>query len=198
MSRAPPCCARTFPFLHVVPRGTGLRLNPSSLMAPRRRAETPGSQGRGALRTLGCAGAALVPWHAAGHGGGWWSCCQCHLAACCRILLFPCSALGPPRRGHAPLHQLLRGVRGRGLLDLAPSLAEPSSASEETLSAAIWLPCAEGCPVGQAESTGPQQHLSLTPGRTDRQKLSLPSVSTFSQAPAPASSSWPPSVGFYT
>ncbi|KAM9282572.1 large ribosomal subunit protein mL43 isoform 2-T2 [Cariama cristata] len=63
---------------------------------------------------------------------------------------------------------------------------------------AVQLPCAEGRPAGQAESMHPQQRLSLTPGWTDGQKLSLPPVSTFSQLPAPACSSWPPSVGFYT
>ena len=39
--------------------------------------------------------------------------------------------------------------------------------------------------------------VSLLPGWTDRHKPSLP-MSTVSRAPAPASSSWLPSVGFYT
>lgn len=96
----------------------------------------------------------------------------------------------PAPRWEGTLHP----VKGAGTL----SSPQPHSRLLTHLSAAVQLPCAEGCPAGQARVHA-STTASLTPGRTDRQKLSLPTlVSTFSQAPAPASSSWPPLVGFYT
>lgn len=75
-------------------------------------------------------------------------------------------------------------------------MRQPPSLLFTNLSAAIQLLCAKGRPAGLAKSTRPQQCLSHA--WTNRQKLSLPMVSTFSQVPAPVSSSWPPSVSFYT
>lgn len=163
LSRAPPHCVRTLPLPHV-PQGTGLCLTPSSPMAPCRRAEMwcPGLWGHYGHRGVGggcecCTGPSSCC--------GAWQWLPVHLAACCCILLFPCSALerggralsglealgvpppqgtspefhlGPPCRGHVLLHQLLWGIRGHGLLALAQSLAELSSPGEETLGGQMW------------------------------------------------------------
>lgn len=98
----------------------------------------------------------------------------------------------------SPQHEMPRARKGPRTLQEAQAprgSPQPPSPFLTHLSAAVRLPGAEGCPAGQAESTC-SQHLSCLDGQTDRN--SLPLVSTFSQAPAPASSLWPPSVGFYT
>ena len=105
MSRAPPpCYARMFLLPRVVPWRTGLCLNPSSSTAPRRRAETHGAQGRGGTADVDV-GAVLVPSHAAEHGGGCRSCCQCILlptAASCSSPAAPWGEGAEPVRVRVP------------------------------------------------------------------------------------------------
>lgn len=190
-----PHCVRTFPCPRIFPWVTGLCLNSSSPTALHRRAETCCAWShRG---TADIRGMWMTCWSLVMLQGTLVAASPAASASCCVLLHpVPCGLFWALRSGHMPLHQLLQGVQDISSSPCLLCLAKPSSPREETLSAAIQLLCAKGHPAGLAKSTHPQQRLSHT--WVNRQNSPFPMVSTFSQVPAPVSSSWPPSVSFYT
>lgn len=194
----PPHCVRMFLRPHVVPRGTGLCLNPRSPRAPRRRAETGGARSRGGTADIG--GMWVLRWSLATLQGTAVAAHPAASASCC-LLLHPALPLqrlwGLLTEGTCCSTRCSRAFGDVGsLLRLCPSPNHPlpeRKPSQQPSSSRAPRDAQQGRP-------SPHVHNSISLSRLDRQtdRNSLPPVSTFSQAPAPASSSWPPSVGFYT